>query len=357
MKLDRGPARSGVSQVPEAKPATGSSAARVLSRRKLFYSDGADPTRDRPLHVRAGSGCAFADIPGVGRRLAVVQDDASFIALVDCKGTRVDSIDLPAGRGGLRQFDKLRGNKMDKLDIEAVCALTIDGAPALLAIGSGSAAPRELFVLTRFTTDGPVVEALPARAVYARLRATRAFAGSELNIEGMALLDEAHGGAPGGTLRLFNRGNGAADATGPAVDATCDLSLQALLAHLRDPLAHAAPGPGNVVGHDLGRVDGTRLTFTDATATPQGIVFLASAEASPNAIDDGDVAGTAIGLLRPGGTRLMVPILDERGRPLKDKVEGIAIDPAVPGKAFVVVDRDDAKAPAELLILSLPTLG
>ena len=354
MKVERGREHAGVKETRGAKPVSTGPSARVLSRRKLHYSDGADPTRDRPQHVRAGSGCSFIDVPGMGRRLAVVQDDARFIALVDCKGQRVDCLDLPAGKGGVRQFDKLRGNKMDKLDLEAVCALTVDGAPALLAIGSGSAAPREVLVLTRFTIDGPVVEELPAPALFSRLRAARAFAGSEMNIEGLALLDEAHGGAPGGTLRLFNRGNGAADAKGPAVDATCDVSLRALLAYLRDPLAHAAPGPANVMAHDLGSIDGTRLTFTDATSTPHGLLFLAAAEASPNAIDDGVVVGTAVGLLRADGTRLMVPILDERGQPLTDKVEGIAIDPANPGKAFVVVDHDDAKTPAELLVISLP---
>ncbi|OGQ24069.1 MAG: hypothetical protein A2138_11290 [Deltaproteobacteria bacterium RBG_16_71_12] len=330
--------------------------ARVLSRRQLRYTDGADASRDRPAHVRAGSGCAFVDVPGVGRRLAVVQDDARFIALVDAHGNRVECLDLPAGKGGVRQFDKLRGNKMDKLDLEAVCALTVDGSPALLAIGSGSAAPREVLVLTRFTKDGPVVEELPAHALFARLHAARAFAGSELNVEGMALIDEAHGGAHGGTLRLFNRGNGAADADGPAVDATCDLPLRALFAHLRDPLTHAAPAPTNVVEHQLGAVDGTRLTFTDATATPHGLLFLAAAEASPNAIDDGEVKGTAVGLLRPDGSRVLVPLLDERGRPLTDKVEGIALDPAQPGKAYLVVDKDDPGAPAELLVVALPPL-
>lgn len=331
-------------------PSDGAPCARVLTRRKLFYSDGADPTRDRPAHVRAGSGCAFVDVPGRGRRLAVVQDDTRFIALVDVQGREVDVVELPPGRGGARQFDKQRGNKMDKLDLEAVCTLTLDGAPALLAIGSGSASPREVLVLTRFTKDGPVVEELPAPALFARLRATRAFAGAELNIEGMAIIDEAQGGAPGGTLRLFNRGNG----TPPAVDATADLSLRALLAHLRDPLAHAAPAPTHVVAHDLGSIDGTRLTFTDACATAAGTVFLAAAEASPNAIDDGEVKGTAVGLVRPNSSHVLVRLVDERGQPLTDKVEGIALDPSSPGTAYLVIDRDDPAAPAELLQVVLP---
>lgn len=337
----------------------GGRAARVLSRRELRYSAGADTSRDRPAHVRSGSGCAFVEVPGLGRRLAVVQDDARFIALVDPGSQRVDCIDLPAGKGGVRQFDKLRGNKMDKLDLEACCALTIDGAPALLALGSGSAAPREVFVLTRFTAQGPVVEELPAAAFFGKLRAHRAFAGSELNVEGMAFLDGSQGstpgGAPGGTLRLFNRGNGAADAKGPAVDASCDLSLSSLLAYLRDPLAHAAPTPTNVRGYELGSIDGTRLTFTDATATKDGVLFLAAAERSPNAIDDGEVVGTALGWLKPDGSQELVPILDEQGRTLTAKVEGVALDPAQPGKAFIVVDRDDPTAAAELLVVSLPS--
>lgn len=343
----------------------GGLAARVLSRRELRYSAGADASRDRPAHVRSGSGCAFVEVPGLGRRLAVVQDDARFIALVDPGSQRVDCIDLPAGKGGVRQFDKLRGNKMDKPDLEAVCALTIDGAPALLALGSGSAAPREVFVLTRFTAQGPVVEELPAAAFFGKLRAHRAFAGSELNVEGMAFLDgsqgSTHGGAQGaqggagsGTLRLFNRGNGAADAKGPAVDASCDISLASLLAHLRDPLAHAAPTPTHVRGYELGSIEGTRLTFTDATATKDGVLFLAAAERSPNAIDDGEVVGTALGWLKADGSQELVPLLDEQGRPLTDKVEGVALDPAQPGKAFIVVDRDDPTAAAELLVVSLP---
>lgn len=333
----------------------GGPVARVLSRRELRYSEGADASRDRPAHVRSGSGCAFVEVPGLGRRLAVVQDDARFIALVDPKSQRVDCIDLPAGKGGARQFDKLRGNKMDKLDLEAVCALTVDGAPALLALGSGSAAPREVFVLTRFTAQGPVVEELPAAAFFGKLHKQRAFSGSELNVEGMAFLDGSAGGAPGGTLRLFNRGNGAADAQGPAVDASCDISLKALLAHLRDPLANAAPSPTRVKGYELGTIEGTRLTFTDATATKDGgVLFLAAAERSPNAIDDGEVVGTALGWLKADGSQELIPLLDEQGRPLTAKVEGVALDPAQPDKAFVVVDRDDPKAAAELLVVSLP---
>ncbi len=317
---------------------------RVIARQKLLYTDGADASRDRPAHVRAGSGCCFVDVPGQGRRLAVVQDDAAFIALVDPNGGRVDAIDLPARAGGLRQFDKARGNKMDKLDLESIASLTLDGRPALLAMGSGSDRVREVFVLVRFAGETPVVEELPAAAFFAGLKKNKSFAGDELNVEGMVV--------DGDRVRFFNRGNGA----GAAVDATGEVGLTQLLAHLRDPLLHAAPPLKNVRAFDLGKDGaGTRLTFTDATKHPDGrTLFLAAAEASPNAVDDGEVTGTAIGVLRDDGAIALVPLLDERGGPLRDKVEGIAVDPSDPKRAFIVIDKDDATAPAELLQVRLP---
>ena len=321
--------------------------ARVLARRRMLFAAGPDHARDRPGHVRAASGCCLVRIPGRGRRLAVVQDDARFVALVDPDTGRAEPLALPTGPGGRRRFDDALGNKRNKPDLEAISAVVVDGAPALLAIGSGSAAPRELLLLIRLAPGGTTVEELPAAAFFAKLRSDRGFAGSELNIEGMVQL-------PNGSLRLFNRGNGAADALGPSVDATCDVPFAALLAHLRDPAARTAPAPQNVTHHDLGALGGVRLAFTDASAAGAGILFLAAAEASPNALEDGEVTGTALGLLRPDGTRVVAPLHDEAGRPLREKAEGLAVDPDEPERAFVVVDRDDPDVPADLLLVELP---
>lgn len=318
-------------------------ACRVLSRTKLFYDVGADASRDRPAHVRAGSGCCFVDIPKVGRRLAVVQDDALFVALVDVKTGKVGHVELPAA-DGVRQFDAGRGNKAAKLDLESASPVVVDGKPGLLAMGSGSTGAREVFVLVTFDALGEAtVEQLPAARFFKGLHTNHDFAGDELNVEGMVV--------DGDRVRFFNRGNGAGD----AIDAVGEVSLSSLLQHLRDPLAHAAPGIANVKGFDLGSVGGTRLTFTDATRHPDGrTLFLAAAEASPNTYDDGVVMGTALGVLRDDGSTDITPIVDERGQLLTDKVEGITIDPADPKRAFVVVDKDDATAPAELLIIQLP---
>jgi hypothetical protein len=325
---------------------------RVLSRRALRYDDGQADVPGRPPHVRAGSGCALIDIPGVGRRLAFVQDDAPFIALVDVErrdgGVTAVPVPVQAPPGGafVDGFEDAKVTKRHKLDLESVVSLVHEGRPALLAFGSGSGstARREHIVLCTFNARGDAaVEVFAASAFFKKLQRAD-FCGDERNIEGAVVV--------GDRLRLFQRGNGAGDAR----DAVGEVSLQALLAHLRDPLAHAAPSLTKVQPLRLGDVEGTRLTVTDATLHPDGrTLLLAAAEASPNTWDDGVVKGTALAVLSPDGSTRCVPLHDEQGRPLLDKVEGIVVDPRDPRRAFVVVDKDDPTAPAELLIIAVPT--
>src|SRR5688500_6401908 len=92
--------------------------ARVTRCIPMTYAAGADLSADRPAHVRAASGLAW-----FGDRLAVVQDDANFIALVDPATGLTDAVPLPPGPGGIRPFDDSRGHKADKLDLEAIVCL------------------------------------------------------------------------------------------------------------------------------------------------------------------------------------------------------------------------------------------
>jgi hypothetical protein len=287
---------------------------RVLSRRPLVYAAGADPASDRPGHVRAASSAAR-----VGARLAVVQGDANFVALVDPATGTAEALELPRGAGGRRQLDK-----PSKLDLEA-CAT--DGE-TLLAFGSGSTPARE-----RIVELAGVVRVHEATGFYSMLRRDPGFCAGDLNIEGATL--------EGDTLRLFQRGNGPA-----RVNATCDMSWGALLASLRSPRTAAPPRPGGVVRYDLGAIDGVALSFTDATAAMGTIVYVAVAEDTPDAVRDGPVAGAAVGVLR-GGTARWAPLA------CASKVEGVSLDPADLRRAHVVVDADDPSRPSELMELEL----
>jgi hypothetical protein len=113
-----------------------------------------------------------------------------------------------------------------------------------------------------------------------------------------------------------------------------------------------APTPFNIVQYDLGVIGGLALTFTDATVADTGaVVYTAAAEASPDATRDGPVAGCAVGVIReaPEGVRARWALLcDDRGQPFTGKVEGIALAPDDPSRAFVVLDRDAPDEPSEL---------
>jgi hypothetical protein len=316
----------------------------VVARRPLFYAAGSDAATDRPAHVRAGSSLAR-----VGARLVVVQDDASFLAVLAPDGA-VSALPLPYAPGGARQFDEGRGNKKLKLDLEA-CVTLPDGR--LLAFGSGSAPAREHVVLARLAaTPGGADETtvVHAPAFYAALRAETRFSGSELNLEGAALIEAL------GALRLFQRGNGAPAGALQPVDATCDVAWRALLAHLEAPTSVAAPPLGEIVRWDLGALDETRLTFTDACAEPGRLFFLAAAEASPNAYDDGPVAGVVLGVTddeSPHSSARTAVITDEHGEPFRAKAEGLTLDRDDPTRVLLVLDRDDPARPTDLCTLRL----
>lgn len=333
-------------------------AARVVARWPLRYAGGADAAIDRPAHVRAGSSLAW-----VGDRLVIVQDDANFIALVDPRDASVLVTALPAGAGGVRQFDDERGNKRFKMDLEAVASVPAGlGAAVVVAFGSGSSSRRERVVVARGLTPeaigrGDVEIALrDASPFYARLRGLKTFAGSELNVEAALFVhDDA-----GERLLLFNRGNGAPKRGVRPVDATCEVDWAALLAHLED--GAPAPAPRRVVQYRLGDVDGCRLSFTDAALVhatgdrPRHMLYTAAAEASPDATRDGPVAGCAIGAIVGEGDALAArwtALVDADGARVTDKVEGIAIDPADASRAFVVVDRDDPDEASELCEVAL----
>src|SRR5690348_6229765 len=89
---------------------------RVIGVRELRYMDVAPLGEDRPRHVRAASGLAWT-----AGRLAVIQDDVAFIALVGAGD--VSAITLPRGANGRRRFEVRLGNKMEKLDLEACVAV------------------------------------------------------------------------------------------------------------------------------------------------------------------------------------------------------------------------------------------
>jgi hypothetical protein len=316
-------------------------AAVVVAHSALYDADGADPLTDRPAHVRAGSG--LATVPG---GVALIQDDANFVALIEPGDHRARAIPLPAGMGGLRQFDDVRGNKKYKLDLEACVAVETNGETVLLALGSGSKRRREHAVLVRGWEAGRhEVRLVHVPRLYERLRQEQAFAGSELNVEGAVFL--------GDYLRLFGRGNGAVRDDVRPVNATCDLDWPTLLAHLESPDTNPPPAPTNVVPYELGALDGIPLTFTDGAVWRGSVLYSAAAEASPDATRDGRVSGSALGVIDGTGRTRWTQLVDPSGAPFVGKVEGVAAVGGAADRVNAVVDADEPGTASVLCTVEL----
>jgi hypothetical protein len=305
----------------------------VLNCTPLLYSEGADLPGDRPGHVRAGSSLSW-----IGERLALVQDDANFLALVDPRSGRVDAVCLPCGEGGARQFDDLRGTKHLKLDLEACVAVPCEQGEMLLALGSGST-PRRETIAAITLADASHVTLHYVPKLYQLLRERTEFSGSALNIEGAILVE--------GCLRLFNRGNGAPCGEMQPVNATAEFSWSEFSAWLEEN-SLAPPQPDRIVQYDLGEIAGTRLGFTDAAQAPGALLFSAAAENSRDAVCDGPVTGSAIGVFDSREQLRWIELRTTAGEIFPGKVEGICAARETPGRLYAVVDVDNPRHPSEL---------
>lgn len=303
----------------------------MVARRAMRYRDGASQKEDRPPHVRAASGLsAFCE------RLAVIQDDANWLALIDAD-QQVTAVPLPPSPAGDRVFSRKRGNKADKYDLEACVTVAADGEEELVGFSSGSRKEREWVLRVQAAADGSLSSAfVPAPDFYAALRREREFSGAGLNIEGALAL-------PGGRIRLFQRGNARPCDKLEPIDATADVSWPELRAHLADPDRCRPPGLGNIRTYDLGTLQGVRLTFSDAEHLgDERVLFSASAE-DPQT---GAVQGSVLGIIERGGQARWTRLSDERGQPFTGKIEGLTLDPADRSRICFVIDDDDEDTPS-----------
>ena len=318
--------------------------AQVTERIPLVYREGPSDSEDRPPFVRAASGLGTC-----GEYLLAVQDDANWLAIIDGEQT-VHAIPLPRGPGGARLCDDERGNAADKADLEACIVLPDKDGFELVAFGSGTADARQWILRAHCTDARQAVKSrrLEARFCaaadfYAQLQRNREFSGGSVNIEGAVALD-------GDRILLLQRGN-AKPGDGDAVDATAEISWSELRAYLDG--GAGPPSLRRVTPYELGTLDGVRLTFSDAEHLGGGrILYSASAERMGPG-EDGEIAGSVLGIIEADGSARWTEVLDEQGRPFTSKIEGLTLDPARPSCVRFVIDDDDADAPSELFLAEI----
>lgn len=237
-------------------------------------------------------------------------------------------------------FSEADGTKKLKPDLEAACPAEVDGAPAVVLLGSGSAPRRMRGVLVRLEAGEPVARAADLDALYEAVAGRLGVPLEHLNLEGVS--------RHGGVLRWFNRGNPAAGVPSCSVDLPVADVVEAVLG-ARDPAAVPAERPRI---YELGEVEGVGLAVTDAIALPDGRLLLsAAAEDTPNAIDDGPVVATALALVDDVDVLAVAPIPEIGGQ--VRKIEGLALREVRGDEIHLVavVDADDPATPTAELVL------
>lgn len=306
---------------------------KIIASTPMEYRRGADKSIDRPPHVRAASSVAhFAEY------IAIVQDDANFLALIEDDYRHVQSIPLPAGPGGNRVFGRKRENASDKLDLEGCVSVPGTNGERLLSMGSGSDKSREWILMVELDNDDNDdhdVNLIEANKFYTYLRSVKEFSGSGLNVEGVIFDDKD-------TLMLFNRGNSKPKDGLKPVDATAELSWPKLKSHIERPDEVDPPQLTNIKTYNLGELDGIRLTFSDGMHLGKHILYSASAEAP-----DDYIAGSSIGIIKENTTR-WTEVIDEDGTAFEGKIEGLIIDKTDRQTIHFVIDDDQADQPSEI---------
>ncbi len=307
--------------------------ARVIARHEMTYSDGPSDEDDRPPNVRAASGLsAFREY------LAVIQDDANWLALIDSK-QQVTAVPLPPSPSGDRVFSKKRGNQSDKYDLEACVTVGSGDNLELVGFSSGSRREREWVLRVRGNESGQLgAEFVEAPAFYAAMRKEKTFSGAGLNIEGALALDHDR-------IRLFQRGNAEACAGLEPIDATADFSWAALCKHLAAPQTQSPPRIDNVRSYDLGTLGAVRLTFSDAEHLAEGRVLYSASAEDPVS---GSIKGSVLGIIEANGDARWTHLFDEDGEPFNGKIEGLTLDSRDPRKVYFVIDDDDEDMPSRI---------
>ena len=248
----------------------------------------------------------------IGARLLAVHDDAFRVTWIDPRRFGLAPVVL---RGEGSALPKSR-----KPDFESAVR-TADGDIYLL--GSGSTSRR--CTVARIDLESRVVALRDRIDLYRCVQEALELA-TRPNVEGAIVRDER--------LSLFHRGIGASPS------AIVDLPI--------DALGGAAPRALAAQTFDLGELDGVRLAFTDAApVSAHRLLFVAAAEDAPDAIADGPVTGSVLGILEDPASARFARLIAPDGAPCRFKVEGLAVDDDLRG-AWVLTDPDDPREPTQL---------
>jgi hypothetical protein len=282
-------------------------------------------------------------IERVGQQYYVIGDDSPYLFTLDESFKVVHKTPLFQANSVVNG----RIPKPVKPDLEAITQITLEGGqPSLLIVGSGATEPRNTGFLIPLTRNGPGKPiTINLKPLYDQLRANKSVTGqAALNIEGLAADEEylylLQRYAPGGQNVLITY--------------TMDSITPFLLG--KGP----APKPAGIQAWELPDLEQTKTGFSGMTTALGGrMLFTASAEETPNAVLDGEIYGSMVGLLQahphkttqPAKLQVVVPITEKDGIAYKSKIESICISGQDRNDLTAVCVADNDNGHSELVVV------
>ncbi|UOQ74709.1 DUF6929 family protein [Hymenobacter cellulosilyticus] len=278
----------------------------------------------------------------VGNTAYIIGDDSPF--LYSCSAESL-APNTPLALFETAHFSSGRIPKDRKPDLECLTAITTGPETALLACGSGATAAREqgFWVALPAGPGTATVQPVSLSRLYAALRQVLP-KGITLNLEAAAATDTE--------LLLFQRTVGAA-----AGNIVFRLPLAAALECIR----HQREVPPVQLQHfALPTIEGKDAGFSGACTFDNKVFITASVEDTADAIADGEVLGSFVGVLpAPSATTKatalqMAHLVLPNGQPYRGKVESIVVRrPLGAGRyeALLVTDDDAGGSTAVLIEL------
>lgn len=300
--------------------------ANMLTLEKVRQLDIAPAETSRPSYVYSASG-----LVELGNRFYIVADDELHLAVFENDSKKLGHwVRLLPGKLPL-DYDQ---RKKEKPDLESIAHLgPYEYAPhgALLMVPSMSRRNRINGILLTLDENGEIVgEPLPID--FGDLRDKLKDMVEELNIEGALFLQKK--------IKLLHRGS-----RGKSKSAVIDIDAAPFLKQLHDTHKPSADTIRGMTEYDIGVIAGVPLQFTDAVKiSDDRFLFVATAEDTTNAIDDGASLGSAVGIIDAAGRIERVIRFDSR-----EKLEGVSakiIDGTDKIELMLVGDADNEKVPA-----------
>lgn len=302
-------------------------------------------------HVHLTNIPSASAVEVVNGNIYIVGDDSAFLYVLKYDLTLLDKIALYEAKD--QDIVENRILKKKKADLECIAKFNINGYAHLLILGSGSKSPRrDIAYLVKLPTPynkKHLVWSVSLVKWYSFLRMNEDVTGPSgvLNFEAAAATENY--------MYLFNREN----------NAVLRFDLVEFVEFIQGH-TDGIPFP-TVISSDLPAIENIRSGFSGADYFDHTLFFTAAAENTSNAIDDGAIMGSAVGILSFNGeekTRgkitsgfvgtvsdyTLIPKIND----LPLKIESISVYEKEGDSSYIAIAvSDDDKGGSDILMLQL----